>query len=321
MKGFIKNLFTFHKSEHKGILFLAVIMMGIYSLDKALPSIIPQKKYDDEKLRREITEFIAAMDKMDSLAEAEKAAKYKKYDKAAISRDTLPSPLKMRPFDPNLLSEEEWNDMGIPSRIINTILNYRDKGGVFRKKEDLQKIYGLDGELYASLEPYVIIPDKPKYPDKSIQNDKEKSLDNSDSPLYDTLVIELNGADSSELTKLRGIGPYYALKILRYRERLGGFFSKEQMMEIKGIDTARFSLFQNQILIDTSLITKIDLNRVAFKELLRHPYFEYAQVKAIFDYRYKNHYFRSREELQKVPLIYDSLYQKMSPYIIVIPPD
>jgi hypothetical protein len=98
--------------------------------------------------------------------------------------------------------------------------------------------------------------------------------------------IELNTADSSTLVKIRGIGSYYAAKIIRYRERLGGFHSPKQLKEIKfqylNIDTllARFTA-------NPSLIRQKDLDTMTFKAILKHPYLAYEDVQLIFNAKRK----------------------------------
>ena len=86
--------------------------------------------------------------------------------------------------------------------------------------------------------------------------------------------LELNTADSVSLIQIRGIGPYYARKILRYRERLGGYCAVEQLKELNmtyfNVDSLGY-LFT----ADPVYIVKKDLNTLSFKEVLRHPYLEY----------------------------------------------
>lgn len=98
--------------------------------------------------------------------------------------------------------------------------------------------------------------------------------------------VELNTADSSTLTKVKGIGPYYASKIIRYRNRLGGYYALQQLKELKmtyfNVDSAAHFLC-----IDTSLITKRNLDSMDFKAILRHPYLEYEDVQMIFKAKQK----------------------------------
>lgn len=133
----------------------------------------------------------------------------------------------------------------------------------------------------------------------------------------DIVVIELNAADSASLLSLKGIGPYYAGKIIRYRNQLGGFYSGEQLLEIRGMDSLRLNGFKEQILIDSSLIKKIDINTITFKELLKHPYFEYYLVKAIFQKRDELKRFDSLEQLNEISVMYKELYDKIAAYLEV----
>jgi len=129
-------------------------------------------------------------------------------------------------------------------------------------------------------------------------------------------IIEINTADTSDLIKLPGIGPYYAGRIIKYRELLGGYYQKEQLLEVYGMDSARYLGFQQFILIDTSKILKVNLNQVEFKALLRHPYFDYEMVKGIFNYKRKVKQIRSASELQSANVVSSIKYSKVMPYLI-----
>ena len=98
-------------------------------------------------------------------------------------------------------------------------------------------------------------------------------------------ILDLNVADSVALVELPQIGEVMASRIHRYRSRLGGFVSLGQLYEIKGMDTLRFETIKPYILLETKDITKINVNRDEFKTLLRHPYLDYEQVKAIVNHR------------------------------------
>lgn len=133
----------------------------------------------------------------------------------------------------------------------------------------------------------------------------------------DTVIININSADSLDLMMLKGIGPYFADKILKYRNRLGGFYEKEQLLEVYGMDTARFENIKKNISIDTTLIVKIDINKVDFKTLSKHPYFEYHIVKAIINRRDKKKPYESINELLEIESIYPELFEMIKPYILV----
>lgn len=124
--------------------------------------------------------------------------------------------------------------------------------------------------------------------------------------------VELNSADSSTLVKIKGIGPYYASKIVRYRERLGGFQSVEQLKELKmtyfPVDSCAH-LFT----VNTALIRKADMDTMSFKALLRHPYLEYEDVQLLFIAKRKYGHI-SYSVLEKNKVLVPHKLKKIHPY-------
>ncbi len=131
------------------------------------------------------------------------------------------------------------------------------------------------------------------------------------------LNIELNTTDSSALVKIRGIGPSFSRRIIKYRTLLGGYYKKEQLLEVYGLDSAKYKQIREHFIeCDTSLLVKININSASFKELLKHPYISYDFVKRIVNARRKEKY-KSVTGLKERGIIPDSLYQKIRPYIKV----
>lgn len=159
-------------------------------------------------------------------------------------------------FDPNTVSLADLQRLGLSEWQAQSIENYREKGGRFRSKADFQKMYVVSDTLFARLEPYIEIA-----------------------------KLELNGADSTALVSLRGIGPWYARKILDYRDRLGGFVAPEQLLEIDGIDAERYVGFADGITVDASRICRLDLWHASDTVLARHPYLGPKGARSIVRYR------------------------------------
>jgi DNA uptake protein ComE-like DNA-binding protein len=132
-------------------------------------------------------------------------------------------------------------------------------------------------------------------------------------------VVELNGADTFDLQRLRGIGPAFARRIIGYREKLGGFVSENQVLEVFGMDSVRLNAILHNISVNPDSVRRIDLNKVTFKELLKHPYFPFELTKAIMIYRQKKKRFQSVDELKTIPGVNDSVFQRMEKYLTVIP--
>ena len=149
------------------------------------------------------------------------------------------------------------------------------------------------------------------------------TLNNSDTmkenmkSVKEIFFIELNSADTFDLQRLRGIGSSFAKRIVNYRIRLGGYLDKSQVLEVFGMDSIRYNGIKDHLTVNQDSIHRIDLNAVTFKELLYHPYFPFEVTKAIMLYRKDHKKFQNPEELKKIPIINDSIYRKIHPYVRV----
>jgi len=133
----------------------------------------------------------------------------------------------------------------------------------------------------------------------------------------EVLSIELNACDSIDLIKLKGIGPVFASRIIKYRRILGGYYCKEQLIDVYGMDSERLNPILSSITVDTNLLIKMDLNTIEFKQLLKHPYFEYEIVKAIFNYKRDINEYSEVSQLLSVSGISEEMYLRMRKYLIV----
>ena len=129
------------------------------------------------------------------------------------------------------------------------------------------------------------------------------------------LVVELNTADTTTLMLLHGIGPTFARRIVNYRERLGGFVHKEQLLEVYGFTPQQLEHIDPYIVINADSIRHIDLNVIGLKQLARHPYIEYYQARDLVRLRDHGTRFTCVDDLRTVPSMADSTLQRLLPYI------
>lgn len=290
MKTPIKNYLAITKKEWNGIVVLVIII----ALVLAAP-------YIYEQFHKDNTINLKDFDKAVAVIKAAKDTGFNAYDKdgAMLSDDKISNPTLFK-FDPNDLPDAQWKLLGLSDRQIGIIKNYQAKGGHFYKREDLKKIYGITADDYKRLEPYIDITGN-EYASNKIKPGE---------------VIEINSADSAQLTRIRGVGPAFAARIVDYRNRLGGFLVKEQLKEIYGIDTVKYAQLKNEITINTAHIIKIKINEVDFEGLRKFPYLSNKQTNAIIQYRRQHGDYKSMADMKNIVLLNEDILRKIEPYII-----
>ena len=224
-------------------------------------------------------------------------------------------------FDPNTADSATFVRLGLRPRVARAIVHYRAAGGVFRKPQDLARIYTLSDSDFRRLLPYINIKEQSVHlkeqPPTSVQSSlsnnaaSEPYLPMQSFKLQAGQTLDINSADSVELRKIPGVGQYYAAKIVKYRSRLGGFTSTEQLKEIKGLpdDITRW------VTIGTEPVSKLAVNQLTFGQLLRHPYLNFEQVRAIMDHRKYTGPIQSLGDLRTYPAFSDSDFRRLQPYI------
>ncbi|MCY1524619.1 comEA protein [compost metagenome] len=185
-------------------------------------------------------------------------------------------------------------------------MNYRSKGGRFYTVTDLKRMYVISPSTYKRLAPYIRLKQQPDAPRQAAIREPGKK------ELY---LVNINLADTVELDRLKGIGPAFARRIVKYRERLGGFYNKEQLLEVYGMDSLKYTAMKMQLLIDTSAIRKIPLNTVSAEVLTKHPYLTYKLANALIRYREQHGNYRDMADLKKVLILDAKTIERLSPYL------
>ena len=129
------------------------------------------------------------------------------------------------------------------------------------------------------------------------------------------LMFDLNDADSTDLVQLYNIGPTFARRIIRYRTLLGGFVDKGQLMEVYGMDSARYNDIIPHLYITPNSVTALDLNSATIDQLKRHPYLDYYQAKAIVRLRESSGPYDDIHEILEIPIIDQQTFTHIEPYL------
>jgi DNA uptake protein ComE-like DNA-binding protein len=233
------------------------------------------------------------------------------------------------PFNPNSVSVQDLEKLGVESKLAHTIINYRDAGGQFHQKSDLKAIYGMTDSTYQRLKPYVRLPDQERNsaeadtsgtrqaPTASAADTSyaEDSQGQSRGAMPKAAPLAINQADSATLTKLNGIGDFFASEIVERRQRLGGFTSYEQLLAIYNFDSGKLEQVKPQLTLDSNNVDQLSLNKDSFKTFLKHPYLDYPQVKAIFNYTDRVDTVQSVSALRKDQIIGQETFKDISPYL------
>ena len=182
-------------------------------------------------------------------------------DRAAEVRANVPrKTVESFQFNPNTASVEDLCRLGFSPKQAASIVEYRNKGGKFRRKSDFARSFVVSDSIYKRLEPYIDIP-----------------------------LIDLNLADSAAFDSLPGIGGWFASKMVEYRKELGGYSYKEQLMDIWKFDREKYDNLSDLITIDETHIRPYPLWTHPIDSLRLHPYIRnYETARAIVLFRENN---------------------------------
>lgn len=221
------------------------------------------------------------------------------------------------PFDPNTADSTDLLSLGLQPWQVRNIYKYRAAGGVYRRKEDFARLYGLTNKQYRELEPYIRIS-KDYQPYVVVNEPRPRHVNIPDSIALHTPrklkageKIELNGADTAQLMRVPGIGRYYARQIVNRRNWLGGFYTPEQLMEIEYMPKEAVNYFY----VNGDAIKKINVNQASLSDLKRHPYINYYQAKDIVDYRRLRGPIKSLDELRLAKEFTEKDIERLKHYV------
>lgn len=205
MKRLLQAIYYYTRTERIGILVLCFLSLALLGLPSLFPLLRPQDTYDFTDFKNQI----AALQ---------------------LASETASIHIERFPFDPNQVNLEEWQKLGVSRSVAQTVVNFRNKGGRFYRKEDLQKIYGLSKETYDSLEAFIEIPTN-KTPIAATQSEE-------DTPLV-LFPFDPNRVSADELRQL-GLSKQVAKTWVKFRNKGGVFRQAEDVKKIYGLSQAQY---------------------------------------------------------------------------------
>lgn len=255
-------------------------------------------------------------------------------------------------FDLNTASPDELMELGFSEREIRSVMNYRSKGGVYRRVEQMSKISGMTKGEYDRLAPYFYVSDEfrpasdfvtvpqrrrsyssgySKYPTANARSNTSSSSYNtsgsntpsassspvSQRPQYENNKLKpgekvpINSSDTTALKRIPGVGSYYASQIVKYREKLGGFVSVQQLDDLQNIPAD----VQDYLSFDPVPLRKINVNTLSINRMIMHPYLTFYQAKAIKDFIQKNGPLKSLSQLSLNKNFTEEDIIRLEPYV------
>ncbi len=295
----VHHFFIFTKKERNGIIGLIILLVFIILLPSLYNHSFPDKS---AALPIDIKEYQVLLTRPNVKATS---ADY------PIKSTDKKRTVHLFDFDPNTLSVEGWQRLGVSEKTISTIQKYLSKGGKFYKSTDISNIYGLSESLSSLLIPHVKI-------DRIFSKQaNKKSFFDSRKNAFSNTIIDINLADSAALDKLPGIGAKLSARILSFRNQLGGFYSLDQLGEVYGLVDSVYQKIKSSLVIPNPIPRKININKVSFDELAAHPYVRYKLAKAIIQFRTQHGEYHEVADIKKIVLIDEDVFNKLVHYFSV----
>ena len=207
-------------------------------------------------------------------------------------------------FDPNLYQMKDWMKLGLTEKQASVAVKFCARG--IYSNDQLKKIFVIPQALYS------IIKDSTFYP---LEKENKFNQIVPKEIVRKKVLIELNSASQEDIETIPGIGPFFAKNILKYRDRLGGFISKEQLLEVWKMDATKYEEIESFVEVNKMLIKRININEATSEDFKQHPYFNWSIANSVVKIRNKKSRFNTIEEIKESVLIDEELYDKIKHYL------
>jgi competence protein ComEA len=288
----IRNYFGFSQKEAAGFILLVVFILFFLFLPVVYNRIINSESPD----------YTSDQRKLDSLI--------LKIEPSSLTKDATHKQtsfnLHLSNFNPNQVNKEEMLSLGFEKKIAERIINFRNMGGSFKTKKDLLKIYGLPNDFFNKLQPFILLPD-------SIIREKSRSP-------KEVFTFDINKTDTIQLNLLKGIGQILAARIIKYRDKLGGFINKDQFNEVYGLSPPALDELKKHAFITNEFVpVKLDINNADKKTLSDHPYITNKMAVSIINFRQQHGFYKTVENIREIKSLSEEDMRKLLPYFSVTP--
>jgi len=301
VKDFFKSFFGASNKEIKGLSLLILILIFGLLIPRIADRVFSYDdtySLDDARILDSLVVVLENKDKNEAIEES--------------------SPHAFFMFNPNTSSVEEFIALGFKTKIASRIVNYRTKGGVFKIKDDLYRIYDIDSSLVDTLYSFIDLPKRIKRKPIVVREYDTLARHKTVYKLKETELpdFDINMADTSMLQTIKGVGSVLSNRIIEYRNNLGGIIDLNQLYEVYNLDSVVVERLLDKIFISNEFEPKLLLiNRLSEKQLAAHPYISWRQARLIIAYRNQHGDFITEEDLLKVYSVNKNIVKKIKPYL------
>lgn len=291
-----KSHFWYHKSQRNGI-FILIILIVIFQ------SIIVFVDFSSkEKLNTDTPKVLAFHYQIDSLS------------KISIENRRL----KIFPFNPNYITDYKGSQLGMSLVEIDKLLAFRKTGKFINSKKEFQNITTISDSLLNNISPYF------KFPEWVVKRNQNVELSTSrdirsfaKKSKYILTSTDINIASKEDLKTINGIGEKLSDRIIKYRSKLQGFSTANQLYEVWGLSAEVVGkLLLVFKVVKLPNIQKSNVNTASFRELLKNPYIDYELCKKIFDYKDEVAELQDVSELKNIIGFPLELYDRIVLYLV-----
>jgi len=217
----------------------------------------------------------------------------------SLKQDKLDYVPKIYPFNPNFISDYKGYKLGMSVSEIDRLLAFREQNKYVNSPEEFQAVTKVSDSLLSAISPYFKFPDWVK--NKKEFKEYKKYVNTAFAKKEKVVIIDINQATQEDLIKIYGIGEAISLRILKFKENLGGFVSMEQMKDVWGLSSEVVENLNSHFkVLEVPNVKKIDINNASIKELSQFPYFNYQLAKQIVTFRSMNGDFKNSDDLTKI---------------------
>lgn len=325
----LRDHFGFSQIEARGFIMLIVFMLVLLFIPLLLKSFFLELKYTQEDYQKDLAMLNEAIKEFELANHQQDTTKEENSPSNFLAEIESKSEIQPFAFNPNEINTVQWKALGLKPYLAERIIKYRSKGGSFKVKSDLMKIYGFPKELYQRLYSYIQLPEnqektmiKKEYKQEineiNISSEKVENRENKPNfkEKYVIQPFDINTADTAQLKQIKGIGAVLSERIVKFRDNLGGFYSIEQVKEVYGLREEVYQELAKYAKTSKGFELKhININTADVNTLKSHPYIGYKNAQIIVNYRQQHGKFANAEELLKTKSIDEIQLNKLKMYL------